>query len=99
MGCLALRGAQGERYRETETRAGAEFTLDADLARHQIEQLAAQVQAESGAFVQASRCAVELGEALEQQPHLLGTNADAGVDHTGVEPAVARRGFDTHRAA
>ena len=69
-------------HRREEEREGAALArraLGADLAAEQARDLAADREPEAGAAVAAARRAVGLLERLEDQPQLVGRDADAGV--------------------
>ena len=78
---LRRRLAQVERHRGPEARALARLAFCPHIPAHQQGQLAADGQAQASAAIAARSRAVGLLEALEQAPHLLGRNADAGVAH------------------
>ena len=87
----AARRAHPEPDREVERAADARLALDPDLAAHQLDQPAADRQAQAGAAVLARRGHVGLGERLEQLRRLLRRHADAGVAHRELELAPSRR--------
>ena len=89
-----------ERQREPERRALAFAALDADLAVHQVDQVAADRQAEAGAAEAPRRRAVGLRERREQALSGLVRNADAGVANADVQaPRVVHADGDDDLAA
>src|SRR6185503_20542147 len=79
---LALAGrAVIERQVEREGAALPRRARDADLAAEQAGELAADRQAEPRAAVLAAGRAVGLLEGFENEPLLVGRDADAGVHH------------------
>jgi hypothetical protein len=72
---------QPEARREVKRAAPADLALDPDPAAHQVHRPGRDAQAEAGAAVLARRRAARLGEGLEDQPQLLGRDADARVPH------------------
>ncbi len=63
--------------------------LEADVAAHQLDQPAADGEAQAGAAEAAVRSAFFLGEGLEEPQLGLVADADAGVAHREVEPDLA----------
>ncbi len=79
---------------EPEGRAPIRFALDADLAVHPLHQLAADVQAQTGAAVAAGGRGIRLRELLEHARQQDGRDADAGVPH--LEPVARPRALLVH---
>ena len=75
------RRADAEPDREVERRPGAGLAFEPDAAAHQVDQAAADRQAETGAAMLARRRHVGLRERLKQPRRLLGRHADPGVAH------------------
>ena len=87
---------------EPEGRAPPRLALEADLAAHEMHQLAANCQPQARAAEAPARRSVALGERLEEPGLHGGRNADARVAHRhakgcpparGVHPADAHRHF------
>ena len=79
------RRAHAEPDREVERRPGAGLAFEPDAAAHQLDQAAADRQAETGAAMLARRRHVGLRERLKQLRRLLGRHADPGVAHGALE--------------
>ena len=77
--------ADAEPDREVERAADARFAFEPDAPAHQLDQPAADRQAQAGAAVLARRGHVGLRERLEQFRRLLARHADAGVAHGELE--------------
>ncbi|MFO0747453.1 MAG: hypothetical protein U1F43_17580 [Myxococcota bacterium] len=94
-------GDCGERHLEPEGRAHVGSALDADLAAHELDQLAADGEPEAGAAVAPRVRAVDLREGAEEAAQVLGGDADAGVGdrHAHATRARCARQLDRDRAA
>ena len=79
-----------DRQVQRERAALARRADQPDLAAEQRRQLAADGEAETGAAVLAAGAGVGLLERLEDQPLLLGRDADAGVADLDARPRSAR---------
>ena len=79
---LAVGGAHVvERQVERERAAAARHAREADLTAEQVRKLAADGKTQARAAVLARRAGVGLLERLEDDPLLLGRDADAGIAH------------------
>src|SRR6185436_12533888 len=89
--------------RDAERAARADLGLDRDPAAHQVEQAAADRQAEARAAVTAADAAVGLAEALEERGQRRLVDADAGVrdgdlEEDAIVAELAVVDLDHHRA-
>ncbi len=77
--------ADAEPDGEVERAADARFAFEPDASAHQLDQPAADGEAQAGAAVLARGGHVGLRERLEQFRRLLRRHADAGVAHGELE--------------
>ena len=85
--------ATRQRNVEAERRAFTELTFDADRASHQLDQLLADREPESGAPVTARHRLVSLHEHGEKPLQRFCAQADAGIAHLETDPVAAIFGF------
>ena len=71
--------------REGKGAAGARDTFDADVPSHELHQLFADRQSETGSAELAGGRRIRLGKALEQATDLLLRHTDAGVAHAKLQ--------------
>ena len=90
----ALRGADAEPDGEEEGAAHPGLAFEPDAPAHQLDQPAADGQAQPGAAVLAGGGHVGLRERLEQLRRLLAGHADAGVAHGELELHLLARAFE-----
>src|SRR5260221_9481277 len=70
-------------HREPKRRAGAGCAVDSDFAAHEVDELAANGQAEAGTPIAAGRRCVCLTEFLKQRRLSCLRDTNAGVAHAG----------------
>src|SRR5512140_308831 len=91
LGCLARRHGGGHRQREIETRALAGAALGPDPAAEALDDMAADMQAETGALRLGGQSIAALAEFVENRRLVLGTDAGPVVAYADAQACFLHR--------